>query len=172
MLVDMTLWVFLLFAALGILGCMVAAMRPSKETLKQAFMLGLFLAIFDFAFENWGAVQGLWFSSGSLFLLWNVPAEVFIIAITAGMAFHLLFPPRKDALYIIATSLLIAVAGTGIETLLIDHKLLTYAGGWTSVHALASYFVTLVIVHFANLKLQGHRVFHDNTEPKKRKARK
>ncbi|MDP2718203.1 MAG: hypothetical protein Q8P02_05645, partial [Candidatus Micrarchaeota archaeon] len=91
----------------------------------------------------------------------SVPIQVFAIAFLAGAAFHLAIRPHKDALYNIATAFLIATVGTGIESILLDYKLLTYAGGWTSTHALAAYFATFMLLHFVNLKLHGKRVFHD-----------
>ncbi len=162
MLVELNLWIYLLLAAVGILGALLALFRPTENALKKALVLGLFLAVSDFLFENVGAMRDLWFSSGSAWFIFGlyVPVEVFLIALMAGMAFYLVFPPHKAALYILSTSLLIALAGVGIEGLLLDHTLLTYAEGWTSYHALASYFVMFVLMHFANLKIHGLRVLH------------
>ncbi len=170
MLVDFTLWTYLLIVAASIFGCIVAAMRPSKDQLKKALLLGLFLAIFDFAFENAGAHAGLWYSQGGFAYLLAVPVQVFFIALLAGGAFHLVLPARKDALYTTSTALLIAAIGTGIESLLLDHGLLTYAGGWTSTHAILAYWATFMLLHLVNLKLSGHRVLHDNGESKAEKT--
>jgi hypothetical protein len=170
MLVDFTLWTYLLILAAGIFGSILAFMRPSRETLKQALLLGAFLAVFDFVFENAGAQAGLWYSQGAPIYLLAVPIQVYFIALLAGMAFHLVLPARKDMLYIMATSLLIAAVGTGIESILLDHGLLTYAGGWTSTHAVMAYWATFMLMHIVNLKLSGTRVLHDNGETKDRKA--
>lgn len=161
MLVELNLWIYLLLLAIGLLGAMMAAMRPSDKALKKAVIMGLFLAVCDFVFENIGAWKGLWFSSGSSLFVLNVPAEVFLIATAAGVAFYLLFPPYKDALYMVSTSLLIAVIGAGIESILLDHTLLVYAKGWTSYHALAAYSMMFILMHFANIKLHGLRLFHE-----------
>lgn len=172
MLIEINLWMYLLLLAIGIIGAMFAAMRPKDEALKKGLLLGLFLAIADFIFQSIGAIKGLWISSGSAFFLWDVPAEVFLIALMAGIAFYLLFPPRKDALYITSTALLISVIGMGIESILLDHSLVTYAEGWTSYHALASYFIMFALMHFVNIKLHGIRLFHDDREAGSAKKKK
>lgn len=172
MLVEITLWTFLFALGVGILATLVAYLRPNAETLKRAVILGLVLAVLDFAFENWGAQAGLWTSYGSPLFLGAVPIQVFLIAILAGMAYHLVILPRHDALYVVATSLLIAMVGVGIEGLLLDYKLLTYTGGWTSVHAMAAYFITFVAVNWANLKISGRRIFHEDHHDKAHKTAK
>lgn len=162
MLFELNFWIYLLLLAVGILGTLFAILRPTENAVKKALILGLFLAVADFIFENFGAMKGLWFSSGSVNYLFGlyVPLEVFLIALMAGMAFYLIFPPYKNALYILSTSLLIAATGVGIEGLLLDHTLLAYAKGWTSYHAISAYFVMFVLMHFASLKLHGMRLLH------------
>lgn len=172
MLVDFTLWTYLLIVAVGIFGCIVSAMRPSKEHVKKAALLGLFLALFDFVFENAGASAGLWYSQGAPFYLLAVPIQVFLIAFLAGAAFHLVLPARKDALYMTSTALLIAAIGAGIESILLDHGLLSYVGGWTSTHAVLSYWAVFMLLHLVNLKLSGHRVLHDNGNKAEKKKRR
>lgn len=162
MLVDITLWTYLFALSVGILATLIAFLRPNADTLKKAVILGLFLALADFVFENWGAQAGLWTSFGSPLFLWAVPIQVVLIAILAGMAYHLVIRPRADALYVVSTSLLIAMIGVGIEGLLLDYQLLAYAGGWSSVHAMASYFVMFVVLNWVNLKLSGRRIFHED----------
>ncbi|MBI4360282.1 hypothetical protein HY572_00750 [Candidatus Micrarchaeota archaeon] len=170
MLVEITLWTYLFALGVGLLATIIAYLRPNAETLKKAILLGLFLALADFVFENFGAQAGLWTSFGSPLFLWAVPIQVVFIAILAGMAYHLIMQPRADALYVVSTSLLLAMVGVGIEGLLLDYKLLTYANGWTSVHAMASYFVTFVVLNWANLKLSGRRVFHEDSHDKTHKT--
>lgn len=172
MLVDFTLWTYLLLMAVGIFSTGVAWFKPGHDQLKKALLLGLFLAVFDFVFENAGAMTGLWYSQGASAYLLAVPIQVFLIALLAGAAFHLALPARKDALYMTATALLIAVIGAGIESILLDHQLLTYANGWTSTHAVLSYWATFLLLHIVNLKLCGHRVLHDNDEGKTTKTGK
>ena len=132
--------------------------------------MGVFLAIFDLVFETAGAQAGLWYSQGGFAYLLAVPVQVFFIALLAGGAFHLVLPARKDALYMMSTALLIAAIGTGIESILLDHGLLTYAGGWTSTHAIVSYWATFMLLHLVNLKLSCHRVLHDNGDVRKPQA--
>ncbi|MBI5226173.1 hypothetical protein HY994_02950 [Candidatus Micrarchaeota archaeon] len=171
MLVDFTLWTYLFLLAAGILSTLVALLKPSMDSLKKAAALGLFLAVFDFVFENAGAAAGLWYSQGAPIYLMAVPIQVFFIALFAGSAFHLVLPARKDALYMLSTSLLIAVIGTGIEAMLLDASLLHYIGGWTSTNALLSYWATFLLMHIANLKMHGHRVLHEDGETNGSKAR-
>ncbi len=170
MLVDFTLWTYLLILAVGITGCIVSALRPTRDQLKKALLLGAFLAVFDLVFETAGAQAGLWYSQGGFAYLWAVPVQVFLIALLSGAAFHFVLPARKDALYMMSTALVIAAIGTGIESILLDHGLLTYASGWTSTHAIAAYWATFMLVHLVNLKLSGHRVLHDNGGSKTEKA--
>ncbi|HLD75937.1 MAG TPA: hypothetical protein VI874_02885 [Candidatus Norongarragalinales archaeon] len=164
MLIELNLWIFLLLLGAGILGTLLAAMRPTENHLKKALFFGLLLAVCDFLFENVGALKGLWFTSGSAWFMFGlfVPVEVFLIAAMAGIAFYLVFPPHKNALYILSSALLIAAAGIGIEAILIDHALLTYANGWTSYQALASYFSMFVLLHLVSLKVHGMRILHQD----------
>ena len=63
-LVGMTLWIFLLIAAISIWAIAYYLVRPNKETKRRAVALGLFLLIFDYIFENIGYQLGLWEASG------------------------------------------------------------------------------------------------------------
>jgi|GEM_PF-1751938 len=168
MLVDFTLWTYLLVVAVGITGTLAALLRPDRRTLKHAALLGLFLALFDFVFENAGAQAGLWYSQGGWAYLMAVPVQVIVIALLAGATFHLVMPARKDMLYITASSLLIAAVGTGIEAMLLDHGLLTYSGGWTSTHAVMAYWATFMLLHLVNLKLSGLHVLHSDATDSRR----
>ncbi len=164
MLVDFTLWTYLLILAVGIFGTLLAYNRPGRDELKKALGVGLFLAVFDLLFENAGSMAGLWYSQGAPIYLGAVPVQVFFIALLAGAAFHFVLPARKDMLYIMATALLIAAVGTGIESILLDHGLLTYVGGWTSTHAVMAYWATFMLLHLVNLKLSGFRVLHSENK--------
>lgn len=149
----MTFWVYLLCAAIGVYAVLLAFLKPKPKQFAGMLKMGLFLALFDFAFENWGAWAGYWTSNGSLLPIAAVPAEVFLIAFCAGAVYSLVFPKKFDWNTGLASSLLIAVIGAGIEALLIGFGLLAYSGGWTSFHAIVAYFVTFVVMHKANTVL-------------------
>ena len=144
----MSLWIYLMLLALGLLGILPFLIR--KKHCAEMLKMALFLALFDFAFENVGAWQGYWYSTGSAFPILAVPIEVFIIALCAGSAYALIFPRRFDWQLGIASSLVIAAAGTAIEAVLIGAGNLHYAGGWTSYHAFASYFVVFLAMGRVN----------------------
>jgi len=167
-LAQMSLWMFLLATAAGILASMITFPKktfPQKEEqkekkkekkrveLKLFAVMGLFLAVFDFVVETTGGLLGLWTTTGSVFALGFVPVEVFFIAFAAGVAYRIVFPREFLLAFGVASSLLIAVVGTGIESLLLDAGLLHYAGGWTSWHALAAYFATFFVMHIVNSRL-------------------
>lgn len=148
--IVMTFWVYLLCAAIGVYAVLLALLKPKKEQFAGMLKMGLFLALLDFAFENWGAWAGYWTSTGSLLPIAAVPTEVFLIAFCAGAVYSLLFPKKFDWNVALPSSFLIAVIGAGVEALLIGFELLAYSGGWTSFHALIAYFITFLIMHKAN----------------------
>lgn len=153
MVLSMSIWIYLLAAAAGISSTMMLILKPKKETMRRAVRLGLFLFAFDFVFENLGLLAGFWHTSGSLLQLGAVPIEVTFIAFFAGHAYAMLFPKKFDLRLALPTTLLIAVAGTGIEALINSQGALIYTGGWTSYYALVAYFVAFFILHKANSML-------------------
>ncbi len=153
-LVGMTLWIFLLIAAISIWAIAYYLVRPNKETKRRAVALGLFLLIFDYIFENIGYQLGLWEASGSIYRLLAPPIEVMVVAFLSGYTYSLIFPKKFDWNIGLSSSLLIAVVGTAFEAILVGQNLLTYTGGWTSYHALISYFVTFLMLHKVNSMLK------------------
>lgn len=149
-LVSFTAWQFLFLFALGIFSTLFVLMKPKKNRYMSMIKLGLFLALFDFAFETWGALAGLWLTTKSMVPLGAVPIEVFGIALMAGATYNLLFPKKFSWELGLASSLLIACAGTIIEAALISMGHLTYYGWWTSAHAVAGYFGTFFIMYALN----------------------
>jgi hypothetical protein len=159
--VGLTFWAYLVFLAIGVYSSHVLVFRPPK---KKEFMgvakLALFLAVFDFFFESWGAWAGYWVSKGSLLPLnafnipgfEGVPGEVFVIALCAGATYALLFPKKFEWRVALPTNFLIACVGAGIESLLISAGNLVYTGGWTSAHAVAAYFATFLLLNWVNAK--------------------
>lgn len=155
MALSMSIWIFLMITAIGICGSLrlVIAPKISKErkaVLSRAAKMGFFLFAFDFIFENLGLILGYWNTAGSLFQVGAVPVEVMVIAATAGYAYAMIFPRKFGWETGFFTSLLIAAAGTAIEAMLNGFGVLTYTGGWTSVHALVSYFGTFFLMHKVN----------------------
>jgi hypothetical protein len=58
---------------------------------------------------------------------------------------------RKFALELaIASSLLIAIMGTGIEAALLSMSVFIYYAEWTAWHALISYFIAFLLMHKLN----------------------
>jgi len=153
MVLSMSIWIYLLAAAVGISGTMMLMLKPKKDVIRRAVRLGLFLFAFDFMFENAGLLLGYWHTSGGLVQLGAVPIEVTVIAFLAGHAYAMLFPRKFDWRVALPTSLLIAVAGAGIEAIINSQGALIYTGGWTSLHALVAYFVAFLIMHKANSML-------------------
>ncbi len=160
-LVGMSMWLFLMFVAIGVYISHLALLKPKEKLYNGMLKLGLFLAIFDFFFESWGAWAGYWISQGSLFPLnvfhipgfEGVPAEVFVIALCAGATYSLLFPKKFVWRLALPANFLIACVGAGIESLLISANLLVYSGGWTSAHAVVAYFATFLLLNWVNSKV-------------------
>lgn len=153
-LVQMSMWVYLLFTAVGIASVMALLLKPKRQALNRAVKLGLFLLAFDFIFESAGLLLGYWHTSGSILQLMAVPLEVAFIAFLAGCAYAMLFPPKFDWKLGVASSLPIAVVGTGIEAILVGQGALVYTGGWTSYHTLVAYFAAFLLMHWVNSALR------------------
>ncbi|MBN3037628.1 MAG: hypothetical protein JW834_04230 [Candidatus Diapherotrites archaeon] len=147
----LSLWLYLVLLAVGVTGVVFVLLRPDA---RKALVLGLFLALFDFAFENFGMVLGLWHTTGSVLQLWAVPAEVFVIALCAGFTYHALFRGQKALRVAASTSFLIAVVGTMIEAVLVSTGYLHYTGGWTSWLAVPFYWLAFMLVFHANKALK------------------
>lgn len=153
---TMNIWLFLMFTAIGIWGTVyfVVKERTAKLKLKEltsrAVRLGLFLWLFDFAFENLGLVLGYWNTAGSIFQIGAVPVEVMVIAFCAGFTYALLFAREFDWQLGFFSSLWIAAAGTAIESILVDLGALNYTNGWTSLHAFVAYWLAFMIMHKIN----------------------
>ncbi|MEM3770731.1 MAG: hypothetical protein QXW80_00165 [Candidatus Micrarchaeia archaeon] len=153
---TMSIWVFLLFTAIGIWGTIYYLIKDktSKSKLNElnsrAIRLGIFLLVFDFIFENLGLLLGYWYTSGSILQLGAVPIEVMGIAFCAGFTYAVLFPRKFDTKLGFFSSVWIAAAGTAIEAILVSQGVLTYIGGWTSLHAFVSYLAAFMIMHKVN----------------------
>jgi hypothetical protein len=149
-LVSFTPWHFLALVAIGVFGTLHTFYKPQRRRYPQLAKLGFFLVLFDFAFETWGAVSGLWQPFGSSLLIGAQPIEVTLIAFLAGATYSLVFPRKLDLSLALFSSLLIGCTGALIEALLITGGWFAYYGPWTSWHALAGYFATFMIMHAIN----------------------
>lgn len=139
----MSAWIYLL--ALSFLVFVPFAIKY-RQNLKKALLLGLFLAVFDWVFESAGALLNLWVSKGSIFFLWNIPLEVFLIAIFSGSVYYFVLEKKSSLGWLVLTSLLVAVVGMTMERALIELSLLQYFLAWNSVLAFISYFLVFAIL--------------------------
>lgn len=144
-LVLMNLWIPLLLLAIAVFALVTTKCR---DLLKPAMMLGLFLAVFDFAFETLGGVLGLWESSNSILALGFVPLEVFLIAFFAGATYYYVLANKADLKRMVFTSLMIATAGMVIEKELITMGHLAYSPAWNPIYAFIAYFAVFTILYF------------------------
>ena len=146
----MNLWQYLLVLALASALTIKLVLKPKR--VRSALLLGLFLALLDFAVQNLAAYKNLWYSSGSLLFLGAVPVEVFLIAILAGFTYRLVFCKGFDVKFAFASSLFIASVAVGLEALLISERLLAY-GSWNSWYGLGSYFTVFFVLNYLNSKI-------------------
>ena len=150
-LVGMNLWQYLLVLAVASALTIKLVLKPKR--VKPALLLGLFLALLDFAVQNLAAYKNLWYSSGSLLFLGAVPVEVFLIAILAGFTYRIVFSRGFDLKFAFASSLLIATVAVGLEAFLINEKLLYYAN-WNSWLALTAYFAVFMALNYLNTRVE------------------
>jgi hypothetical protein len=157
-----TPWIILSMCAVGWFALELYVEKPAVLRLKRAFIVAIFLVVYDFAFENSGSLLGLWYSSHSLIPVCVplasvypacVPIEVMILTLFGGAAWALYIPQEFNPTYSILDILLIAVFGTLGEFVLIQYGLMHYLNWWTSFHAFVSYTGTWIILHGVNYKL-------------------
>ncbi|WP_091690633.1 hypothetical protein [Methanococcoides vulcani] len=148
MLALMSIWIFLFLLSIGIFSVLAVLLH---KNLSEALKLGLYLAIFDFFFENLGGYFGLWTTKNSILFLGFVPIEVFFIATLAGATYYLLFPRNWDTATALSTSFLIAVVGAMLEAGLVSGGYLEYMNWWNSYWAVLAYFLTFLMMYKVNL---------------------
>ncbi len=127
--------------------------KPSSQRIRKAITLGLFLMVYDFLFENSGTVFDLWRSSDSIFFVWTVPVEVMVLCLFGGAAWYLYIPREFNRTYSVLDIALISTFGALGEYILIQNGLMHYYLWWTSLHALASYTFTWIILHFVRYSI-------------------
>lgn len=121
------------------------------KNLIEGLKLGLYLAIFDFFFQNMGGYFDLWVTKNSVLFLGFVPIEVFFITTLAGATYYILFPRTWDTATALSTSYLIAVVGAMIEAGLVSLDYLEYMNWWNSYWAVVAYFLVFLIMYKVNL---------------------
>ena len=119
-----------------------------KNVLKQAFLLGVFLMIFDVIVENAGGILGFWSVESSVFYLGYVPIEVMILILIGGTAWAMAQPKKIYPVNVAADVLLFTIFGALGEFVLIHNGMMVYSNGWNSLYALVGYFLTWVMLHF------------------------
>lgn len=117
-----------------------------KERIYPAILLGIFLMLFDWIFENLGAVYGLWTTHQSQLLVWSVPIEIMIVTLVGGTAWAMHLPKKIKKEFVIIESLIFAFFGSLGEYLLIQNYVMVYSGGWISAYAFISYFISWLIL--------------------------
>ncbi|MFH1125837.1 MAG: hypothetical protein V1703_01815 [Candidatus Altiarchaeota archaeon] len=146
------IYFILLLCSIGWLAVELRCESPGKN-LKNAFLIGMFLMVFDFAVENSGGFMGYWKTYQSVFPIYFVPLEIMFICVIGGMAWALYLPEKFSLGYSLFDIVFFSAFGAFGEALLIGNGLMMYTGGWTSVHAFFGYLVTWVILHFVRYKV-------------------
>ncbi len=145
-------WNLLLLAAV------VWFVLESEKDIKRfenAMKIGLFLMLFDFAFENSGWILGLW-QTFSMYAMGVVPLQVMGICFFGGTAWATYMPKKYNPKFSFYNNIVFGVFGALGEWLLIRQGLFAYHLWWTSILAFLSYFLTWVILNFVR-----YRVFKD-----------
>jgi len=150
--------------------------KSTPKNLKAALLLGTFLMVFDFVFENVGTlIFGYWWTQGSSLFILAVPIEVMLTCFFGGTAWalyvlsaHTSFmskyrnqsnPSLRYSL-ILLNLLFFGAGGAAAEWCLIQRGVMYYAGGWTTPHAFVAYFATWTMLHVLLNKLRPFEVEH------------
>ncbi|GEM_PF-1100868 len=149
------IWPILVLSAIVWLFIELTGKLRSKEEVKSAFFLGLFLMIFDFIVENLGGYFGYWKVNTTLFHVGYVPIEVMLLTLIGGMAWALAQPRAYSVKNSLADILLFAVFGAIGESVLRFNGVMFYASGWTHFHAFAGYAITWIILHYLRYKYRN-----------------
>jgi len=148
--------------------------KSTPKNLKAALLLGTFLMVFDFVFENVGTlVFGYWGTTGSSFPILAVPIEVMLTCFFGGTAWalyvlsaHTSFiskyrnqsnPSLRYSL-ILLNLLFFGAGGAAAEWSLIQRGAMYYARGWTTPHAFVAYFATWTMLHVLLNKLRPFEI--------------
>jgi len=119
------------------------------KLLKMAILFGIILMVFDFAFENWGAMYGYWVTLNSSLPVLAVPIEIMLTCIFGGAAWFLFTIKYRNKYFIIINMILWSIGGMLGESFLSQVGFMVYGNGWVSIpHAFISYFITFVIFYY------------------------
>jgi uncharacterized membrane protein len=136
--------------------------KNTRNNLKIALIIGVFLMAFDFVFENVGTLLlGYWGTSGSSLFVLAVPVEVMLTCFFGGTAWALYVlsvhaslasrfsnsKPSPLFLLILLDLTFFGVGGAAAEWCLIQRGFMYYANGWTTFHAFVAYFGMWSILH-------------------------
>jgi hypothetical protein len=123
--------------------------RTDKTKVKAAVTVGILLSVGDFVLETIGKITGFWESLQGTFYMGFVPMEIMFITFFGGIMWSLMLPAKRHDRFSVVFMLVSILYGVFLESKLVDLGLFAYTGGWTSFHALAVYFVIIVLMHEA-----------------------
>lgn len=119
--------------------------------LKIAISMGIFLMVFDFIFENFGAVYGYWRTINSSFFVYLVPIEIMLTCIFGGAAWYFFISKYNNKFFIITNLIIWSIGGMLGEMFLISINFMNYGNGWLSMpHAFVSYLLTFILLYSIN----------------------
>ena len=144
---PLMLWTLVL-CAVGWLLIEMYVWKGSPEKIKQAFMVGMFLLVFDFIVENSGWIFGLWETHNSLFAIGIVPIEVMLICLIGGAAWALYLPRKFSVVHSTMDIMVFAFFGALGEHLMRQAGLMSYYQWWSFVWAVMAYALTWMVLHF------------------------
>lgn len=126
--------------------------QSDRKRLHLAFEVGLFLMLFDFAFENSGWLLGLWHTV-SAYAIGVVPLEVIGICFFGGTAWALYLPKKFNFWHSAIDCIVFALFGSLGEWLLIQQGLFYYNLWWSTPLAFLAYLGTWIILHFVKYRI-------------------
>lgn len=123
------------------------------EKIGKALLVGVFLMVFDFAFQNAGWLLGLWRTFGATLAIGAVPIEIMLVCLLGGAAWALYLPRKYDRIYTFVDVIAFAVYGAFGEFTLMGAGLMAYYQWWNSWLAFASYAFVWVLLHYVKYKV-------------------
>lgn len=127
--------------------------RNNVGLVKRAALVGLFLMVFDFGFQNAGWLVGLWATHGAVFAIGVVPIEVMLICLIGGTAWALYLPRSYDRMHSIMDILVFATYGALGEYMLRLAGLMSYYQWWNFGWAFLSYGIVWIILHYVKYRV-------------------
>jgi hypothetical protein len=119
-----------------------------KKDLYAALEIGLFLMVFDFIIENFGAALGFWQTTKTALPVIHVPIEIMLLTLIGGTAWALAQPKEFSRINSALDIVLFSVFGALGESLLIKNQVMVYMSGWNPVFAFLGYFITWSMLHY------------------------